>query len=202
MKQTQNIDILDRLNIRSGFNDEAINNLQAAMQTRQYRRGETIESLSFLRENFFFVGHGSVRVYFTEDGRDLTFSFAFDTEFISIPVSLLKSDYNGPKLEFMESTTITYIPISAIHNALIQSSTPTQLAAARQTIQNILNHMQELEQRILIFQTTDAAKRYEWLLRRYPLIHARATKTQIASFLGVSRETLSRIHSRHKKAHR
>ena len=49
------------------------------------------------------------------------------------------------------------------------------------------------QQRILSLLTTQAKERYEQLLRQYPALPQRVSKTQLAAYLGVSRETLSRL---------
>jgi len=49
------------------------------------------------------------------------------------------------------------------------------------------------QQRILSFLTSNAKERYEQLLKRYPSLIQRVPKTLLASYLGVSRETLSRL---------
>jgi len=49
------------------------------------------------------------------------------------------------------------------------------------------------QQRILSFLTSNAKERYEQLLKQYPSLLQRVPKTLIASYLGVSRETLSRL---------
>ena len=49
------------------------------------------------------------------------------------------------------------------------------------------------QQRILSFLTSNAKERYEQLLKRYPSLFQRVPKPLIASYLGVSRETLSRL---------
>ncbi len=49
------------------------------------------------------------------------------------------------------------------------------------------------QQRILSFLTSSAQQRYEQLLSRYPSLFQRVPKTLLASYLGISRETLSRL---------
>lgn len=49
------------------------------------------------------------------------------------------------------------------------------------------------QQRILSLITSNAKERYEQLLKRYPSLFQRVPKSLIASYLGVSRETLSRF---------
>jgi CRP-like cAMP-binding protein len=51
------------------------------------------------------------------------------------------------------------------------------------------------QQRILSFLTSGAKERYEQLIKRYPSLLQRVPKTLIASYLGVSRETLSRLYT-------
>lgn len=49
------------------------------------------------------------------------------------------------------------------------------------------------QQRLLLLLTTTARQRYEQLLRQQPALVQRVSKTLLASYLGVSRETLSRL---------
>ncbi len=49
------------------------------------------------------------------------------------------------------------------------------------------------QQRILSFLTLNVKERYEHLIKRYPTLFQRVPKKLIASYLGVSRETLSRL---------
>ncbi len=49
------------------------------------------------------------------------------------------------------------------------------------------------QQRILSLITSNAKERYEQLLERYPSLFQRVPKSLLASYLGVSRETLSRL---------
>jgi len=51
------------------------------------------------------------------------------------------------------------------------------------------------QQRILSLLGSSAEERYAMLLRRYPSLMQRVSKSQLAAYLGVSRETLSRLYS-------
>ena len=54
------------------------------------------------------------------------------------------------------------------------------------------------QHRLLCFLTTNAQERYEMILKQQPEIFKRASKTLLASYLGVTRETLSRLYSKKK----
>jgi CRP-like cAMP-binding protein len=49
------------------------------------------------------------------------------------------------------------------------------------------------QKRILSLLSTSAKERYEQMLQQYPALMQRVNKTLLASYLGVSRETLSRL---------
>jgi len=49
------------------------------------------------------------------------------------------------------------------------------------------------QQRILSLLSTSAKERYEQFLQQYPSLVQRVNKTLLASYLGISRETLSRL---------
>lgn len=50
-----------------------------------------------------------------------------------------------------------------------------------------------LQQRVLSLMKNSAKEKYELLLHQYPVLFQRVSKTLIAHYLGVSRETLSRL---------
>jgi CRP-like cAMP-binding protein len=49
------------------------------------------------------------------------------------------------------------------------------------------------QRRIISWLTSNAKERYEQLVRQYPALVQRVPKSQLAAYLGVSRETLSRL---------
>ena len=53
------------------------------------------------------------------------------------------------------------------------------------------------QKRLLSFMNNDAKKRYEELLAMYPQLYNLVPKHLIAAYLGVSRETLSRLYATH-----
>ena len=50
-----------------------------------------------------------------------------------------------------------------------------------------------LQQRILLLLSTSPKERFEQLALQYPQLMQRVSKTILAAYLGISRETLSRL---------
>ena len=57
----------------------------------------------------------------------------------------------------------------------------------------LMQYVAFLEERVSVMQSLGAEERYQWLLHRYPRITECANATQIASYLGITKETLYRI---------
>ncbi|MCL9807427.1 Crp/Fnr family transcriptional regulator [Flavobacterium amniphilum] len=51
------------------------------------------------------------------------------------------------------------------------------------------------QKRLLSFMNNDARHRYEYLMKQYPALYNNVPKHLIAAYLGVSRETLSRLYN-------
>jgi CRP-like cAMP-binding protein len=76
-----------------------------------------------------------------------------------------------------------------------------ELAQTDLSISNLLNNLWEehaifLEERLYQLQFMNSHERYKVLIKNTPEILQRVSLTDIASFLGLSRETLSRIRAK------
>jgi CRP-like cAMP-binding protein len=60
-------------------------------------------------------------------------------------------------------------------------------------LEKVMNGFLAAQRRILSLLTTNVQERYEQLMKQHPKLLQRVPKTQLAAYLGVSREALSRI---------
>jgi len=180
---------------KESYSDEiqqAINDLMTEMT---FRRGQTISALADMRNNLYYVDSGAARVFYLHGGKEHTYSFAFNHEFITLSHPLLTDSNYIVTIEFLENTTLVSFPLDDVHKLLKSCSQNLAGKIMDNILKNIHDHMIHLEERILMLQTSSARERYEWIISRYPQILERANITQIASFLGITKETLYRIRS-------
>lgn len=162
---------------------------------RSYSRGDSISSISDLRSHLFFIVSGSARVYFINQGKEHTYSFAFENEYVSLSFPLLhQSDY-VTTIEFLEPSEVAIVPLEKLKSTLAMNDLATSSIIVERVFAGILKQMSVLEERLIMMQTCSAEERFKWLIERYPKILERVKITQIASFLGVTKETLYRIRS-------
>ena len=162
---------------------------------RSYKRGETISEMGELRNHLFYIMSGSARVFYISGGKEHTYSFAFENEIIALSHQLVQDSNYVTTIEFLEPTKLAILPVEELQT-LIRSHDLNNLGVLlEQMVRGLLTQMTILEERILVLQTYSAKERFEWLMKRYPKIAERANLTQIASFLGLTKETLYRIRA-------
>lgn len=144
-----------------------------------------------IARNIYFVEEGVLRLYFYHHGKDITFQFFFEesavTSFDSLHSGLPSQFY----LESLETTTVRVMTKDHFFGLI------NELPEGRQKYEEILvqrfHHYQSL---FLSRIKNTPQERYEELLRDHPQILQRIPQHYIASFLGITPVSLSRIRSR------
>ena len=162
-----------------------------------FKRGERITGQSTLARSAFYILKGSARVCYMKGDKENTFSFAFENEFVMLSRRLINRVDDTQSIEFLESTTILTIPHESVEEELKRSG-KIEFAAAMLFINAALHNVAlYLEERVIQFQKASARERFEWAVTRYPRLLDVATGTQLASFLGIAKETVYRLRTDH-----
>lgn len=141
-------------------------------------------------DKLYFIIDGSFRVFYFKEEKDVTDWFAFDNDF----VCSINSFFLGiPSPHYVQTlSTTTYLEISREQTFKLMEKHHCFETLARKAITQI---MLQLQSRIVSLQFETAQQKYDSLLsvrqditQRVPLIH-------IASYLGITIETLSRIRN-------
>lgn len=171
---------------------ELENTLRQLLVERHFKRRQTISDTTQLSNTAFYIVKGAARVYHLKKGKEHTFSFAFDDQFILVNQYNEQFDNTRAFIEFLEPTTaITLSPErvrEVVHSNDVDYSAATLFVNAA-----LSQYCRYLEERVIVMQQDDAAARYRWVTTRYPRITDTVNGTQLASFLGITRETLYRI---------
>ncbi|MCM1110627.1 MAG: Crp/Fnr family transcriptional regulator [Clostridium sp.] len=164
------------------------------MEERTFRRGETISGRQ-LHNNAFYVVCGMARVYYLENGREHTYSFAMEDEFVVLSRALIDApDESFTSIEFLEPTTVLCLP-RRIYSTMEEIIPDLRDKVLPFIMTAMTDYIRYLEERLAMMQNTSARSRYRWLLKCYPRLLERVPMTQIASYLGLTKETLYRIRS-------
>lgn len=155
---------------------------------------------SLLREGevarfMYFVKEGCLRLWFNKDGKDITFQFFMEGQAVSSIESFLSGEPSLFSLESIEPATV--VAISRPHWDRLHEIYPQM---REHFIQMLLVRM-EAYGRLFLSRIKDSpAERYQALLREQPEIVRRIPQHFIASYLGITAVSLSRIRGRiHRK---
>lgn len=172
--------------------EEALNSV---MVERRFRKGDTLRGKVNLTAYAYYIIEGAARVYYTRKSKEHTFEFAFENEFIIVSPQLINRMGETVTIQFLEPATVIMMPHLQIKE-LLQGSDAIDDAARLLFLNTALvQYCSLLEERAGVMQSLGADERYRWILERYPRITECANATQIASFLGITKETLYRIKS-------
>ena len=146
------------------------------------REGQTVT-------DSYFVVSGLLKLTYTdESGKQHIVSFAMEDWWESDFRAYFTRTKATMSLDCLEDTVVFCLSLDNFH--ALCAALPT---FERFFLQLSLAGSMAAQQRTLSLLTTQAKERYEQLLRQYPSLSQRVPKTLLASYLGVSRETLSRL---------
>lgn len=164
--------------------------LSAGIQNRRYKRGEELVGLQKSCSNLYFVEKGIIRGYYFLEAKEVTNWFAQENEFATCFYAFITKKPSVESIEALEDSEISEIPYSLLQ-ALYQRFPETERIGRIITETYYI----KLEERLLGIQFRSAKKRYQQLLETRPSLIQRAALGQIASYLGITQETLSRMRA-------
>ena len=143
-------------------------------------------------KHIWFMTKGAARYFYTNDqGKEMNTWFSLDTEIISDTTSFVKQQPSEESIQLIEDSEIYAIDYIALQNLLQKHH-----SFAIWYIKLVEKHyVSQIEDRISDLQFLDAKQRYQKLLSLYPNITNRLSLGNIASYLNITQETLSRIRA-------
>lgn len=167
-----------------------ISELTAQLSVMELRKSHTLIREHQHHDFAYYLLEGAVRSYYLKDGIEVNTWFAFENEI----VASLRNYHNQPSRETLE--LVEDSKLIAINMRALKSLIDTNIFV-RNLISNIIEEYAVfLEERMYYSQFTNSTERYQFLLKHEPRLFQRIPLTYIASYLGISRETLSRLRSK------
>jgi CRP-like cAMP-binding protein len=143
-------------------------------------------------KHLWFMTKGAVRYFYTNDqGKEINTWFSLDTQIITDTTSFVKQEPAQESIQLIEDSEMYSIEHAALQALLVKHH-----SFALWFIKLVeLHYVAQIEDRIADLQFLDAKQRYQKLLNQHPDITNRISLGNIASYLNVTQETLSRIRA-------
>ncbi|WP_276088268.1 Crp/Fnr family transcriptional regulator [Pedobacter sp. JY14-1] len=169
--------------------DEEFKLILGHFSTKKFKKHQFLIQEGEPAKYNFFVLSGLLKLVFTESsGKQHIVAFAMEDWWESDFFAWYTGAPATMSLECLEDTEVLCITLDDYH-ALCNSLQKIERFFLEKSIFGFVS----AQRRILAMLTSSAQERYERLLKQYPSLVQRVPKTQLAAFLGVSRETLSRF---------
>ena len=171
---------------------EAKTALSGALKVRQYAKREHIVPLNGVNDVISFVVKGCVREYYlNEQTEEVVVWFGLEKDIgVSFP-NFISQKPSHTAIQAIEPTKVIQISRENLYQLYDQFHEIERLGRiiAEHYLMNSDAYIKEL-------QTQNAAERYQHLMEQKPQILQRVPLSMVASFLGISGETLSRIRAK------
>ena len=155
-------------------------------------KDESIIDINNRCNDLFFVEKGLLRGYYIDDGKEITNWFAQEGEFATNLYAFISKKSSSETIEALEDCTLIQLPYSSLQSLYLKFPETERLGRIITETYYI-----KLEERLLSLQFKTAKERYQNFILSKPSLLQRTSLGQIASYLGITQETLSRIRGPH-----
>lgn len=176
------------------YPEEDLNNLVRYFEIKKVSKGDTLLKAGSICRNGYFIVEGCFRYFIiNSEGAEFNTQFSFEDWWIGDMQGILNNIPSKINIEALEDSTLLGITASD-YNYLLKNSHSFAIYKYRLRIKSYesrIDHSNEFHE--------SAEKRYLNLLSKNPNITQRVSQYHIASYLGITPGSLSRL--RKKIAH-
>jgi len=182
-------ELINKIKSSIHLSSEAEEFLFSISKEKTILKGETLIRQGQTVKKTFFVTNGCLRSYCTDkNGKEHTLQFAIKNWWISDFIAIYNNELATLTVESITDSNI--IEFNAKELDKIHSLFPEFEAFQRK---NLERHVVSLHKRILNQLQLTAPERYDLFLEKYPDIEQYIPNYHIASYLGITQQSLSRI---------
>lgn len=184
-------DLFNYISTITPFSDQGKEILQSTLTCLEIKKGTYLLKEGEVANAIFYINKGYCRAYHNKDREEINTMFYFENSFATNIKSLTsnaRSEYAIQACEDMTTTKLDKVKLLEAYKISHEIET-----FGRKLLEIIIAKQEE---HTALFKLLSARERYEYLQKNQPDILQRISLTQISSYLGISRETLSRIRGR------
>jgi len=156
-----------------------------------FRKGKLLLKAGEVCEHIYFIKKGAVRGFIKDGTKDITTWITAENEVVSSISSLDIREPAQENMQAIENCEMLALTYTDFQNLYVKF--PEFNIVARKLLQK---YYQDAERRAFIARVTKAEKKYRLFLTRYGHLANRIPLKYIASFLGITLETLSRVRKK------
>lgn len=169
----------------------------SCLTIKQFKKGQILLSPGDLKSEIYFVNHGLLRYYaIDEKGKEHIIQFAPEDWMLSDRDTSVFNEASEFYIEAIEDSEVVVVKPDFFQ--AIQPIVPKILELNILMLNNSIRFMQK---RLVMLMAATAEARYLHFIKLYPNLTLRVPQWMIASYLGITPESLSRVRKDLAKKH-
>ncbi|GAA4027545.1 Crp/Fnr family transcriptional regulator [Flavobacterium cheonhonense] len=177
---------------KAPVSSDALETICSCFESLKTKRNQIVLSYDEVAGYYYFVNKGAVRLFtITPDGQELSRYFAFEDTFVTALPSFIDQKPAKEYLQTIEPSELLRIKREDFYR-LVRTE-PVFAAIYTEILEMGFIVAQE---RIYGFQGYDVLSKVRWIIQNQPKLLLRVSNKIVASYLGISPSTLSRIKSK------
>ena len=170
---------------------ESKQDLSSILKRLELDKGHILVRQNSVCNYLYFIESGLTRTYYYNEGKDITDWISPENTFACSIVSFISRKPDRRQIELLEPSILWSLQYYEIEH----------LCAKHHDVERMIRHLVssglvQLQRRFDDLHFATALQRYQTLMNENPTLIQRVPLGMIASYLGITQETLSRIRSR------
>lgn len=161
------------------------------LQVRQIKNKDILLKEGQICKTLGFINRGIFRTYYLSDGKEINTHFSFENEFVVNYDSFLQETPSKYYIQALEDAEIVSFNLQTLQNAYNQSQNWERFGRIMAEYSYKLT-----TKRVEGFMFMDATQRYLQMMEETPHFLERIPLYHLASYLGIERESLSRLRKK------
>ncbi|WP_027387787.1 Crp/Fnr family transcriptional regulator [Chryseobacterium gregarium] len=180
------------LKARTEIDDKTLSYISSYFKFKKTRRNEFLLKEGEICKHFYFVNKGCIRLFnINKDGEEGTRYFHFEDAFGTALPSLINQKASFEFMQTIEPSELLVINRDDYFHLV--DTVPEFAFVYRQILESAYIKSQE---RIYCFQGLEAIEKVRWVLTNQSKWLTRLSNKMVASYLGLTPQTLSRLKSK------
>lgn len=188
--------LIDKMNSLSPMKEEIADQIRSFAKIINYPAGDFILKEGQTCKQACLVAKGLTRSFYVNDGVDITSRFMEEGFIVTSWISYYTQQPGNEFIEAVEDTTLACINYSDLEK--LYADFPEFNIVGRKQVEYAFFLA---EQRTQLLRKHTAEEKYKLFLDNHPTLLQRVSLKNIATYLGMSEETLSRVRSKFHKHH-
>ena len=172
------------------LSEEAVNALSGICTPIKVKKNKDLQAIGHTCRTIYFIKRGVARIYYFKEDIEITECFAFENSIIARVESLFTEKPSRKAIQMIEDSELIAIDSSKLF--ALYDSFPSIERLFRKIFESAYV---DTVNRVESIQFNSVEERYNTLLKENPSVLQRVPLKYIASYLGITQVSLSRIRS-------